>query len=88
MPDACGPAVRAMGAGDWAAVAEIYAQGIATGHATFETEVPTWDRWDGAHLPDHRLVAELDGTVLGWTAAPSPVAERDAILSVAAGMHR
>jgi len=60
--------VRAMRAGDWPAVAEIYAQGIATGDATFETEVPAWDRWDAAHLPGHRLVAELDGAVVGWTA--------------------
>ena len=29
---------------------------------------PAWDRWDAAHLPDHRLVAELDGAVVGWTA--------------------
>ena len=67
--------VRAMRAGDWPAVAEIYAQGIATGDATFETEVPAWDRWDAAHLPDHRLVAELDGAVVGWTAV-SPVSGR------------
>jgi L-amino acid N-acyltransferase YncA len=60
--------VRAMRAGDWPAVAEIYAQGIATGDATFETDVPTWDRWDAVHLPGHRLVAELDGAVVGWTA--------------------
>ena len=64
-----------MRAEDWPAVSEIYAQGIATGDATFETDVPTWERWDTAHLPDHRLVAELDGRVVGWTAV-SPVSER------------
>jgi L-amino acid N-acyltransferase YncA len=67
--------VRAMRAEDWPSVAEIYAQGIAGGDATFETDVPTWDRWDAAHLPDHRLVAELDGAVVGWTAV-SPVSGR------------
>ena len=67
--------VRAMRADDWPAVAEIYAHGIATGDATFETDVPTWDRWDAAHLPDHRLVAELDGPVVGWTAV-CPVSDR------------
>lgn len=59
----------------WDAVARIYAQGIATGHATFETEVPSWERWDASHLPDHRLVAVRDGTVTGW-AALSPVSDR------------
>ncbi len=49
-------------------MAAIFAEGIATGVATFETAVPTWDAWDAAHLPEHRLVAELDGDVAGWVA--------------------
>jgi L-amino acid N-acyltransferase YncA len=57
-----------MRSGDWSAVAAIYAEGIATGDATFETEVPSWERWDAAHLPEHRLVAVDGGEVLGWTA--------------------
>ncbi len=44
---------------DWTAVREIYEQGIATGNATFETEVPDWKAWDEAHLPDHRFVARV-----------------------------
>jgi L-amino acid N-acyltransferase YncA len=59
----------------WDAVARIYAEGIATGHATFETEVPSWERWDATHLADHRLVALRDGEVVGW-AALSPVSDR------------
>jgi L-amino acid N-acyltransferase YncA len=59
----------------WDAVARIYAEGIATGHATFETEVPPWERWDAAHLAGHRLVALRDDEVVGW-AALSPVSER------------
>ena len=59
----------------WDAVARIYAQGIATGHATFETEVPSWERWDASHLPDQRLVALREGEVVGW-AALSPVSDR------------
>ena len=30
---------------DWPSVSEIYAQGIATGYATFETEVPEFEKW-------------------------------------------
>jgi phosphinothricin acetyltransferase len=53
---------------DYPAVAAIFAEGIATGTATFETEVPTWAEWDAKHLPHHRLVAELDGEPVGWCA--------------------
>jgi phosphinothricin acetyltransferase len=67
--------VRALRPDDWPAVAAIYGQGIATGNATFETEVPSWADWDRAHLPDHRLVAELGRRVAGW-AAVSPVSSR------------
>jgi len=59
----------------WPDVARIYADGIATGNATFETEVPSWERWDAAHLPEHRFVAVEDGGVVGWVAV-SPVSQR------------
>jgi L-amino acid N-acyltransferase YncA/DNA-binding transcriptional ArsR family regulator len=60
--------VRALEPRDWAAVRRIYAEGITTGHATFETEVPDRRDLDRAWLPDHRWVADLDGQVVGWTA--------------------
>jgi len=60
---------------DWPAVKAIYAEGMATGHATFETTVPTWEDWDSSHLPDHRFAARADGVVIGWVAA-SPVSGR------------
>jgi L-amino acid N-acyltransferase YncA len=66
----------------WIAVARIYAEGIATGNATFETEVPEWEAWDAAHLAGHRLVALENGEVLGWTAL-SPVSERCVYAGVA-----
>jgi L-amino acid N-acyltransferase YncA len=51
-----------------AQVLEIYRLGIATGHATFETEPPSWPAFTAGRLPGHRFVA-LDGDrVLGWTA--------------------
>lgn len=52
----------------WERVREIYWQGIATGQATFETEVPDWKEWDESHLDHCRLIAELDGRVVGWVA--------------------
>ncbi len=68
-------AIELMTAADWDDVARIYAEGIATGHATFETAVPSWEAWDGSHLPELRLVARLDGEVVGW-AALAPVSDR------------
>ena len=59
----------------WPAAAAIYAEGIATGNATFEIDVPTWDQWDRAHLAAHRFVAVRDGVVVGWVAV-SPVSDR------------
>jgi L-amino acid N-acyltransferase YncA len=59
----------------WPAVAAIYAQGIGSGDATFETEVPSWESWDAGHLPEHRLVAVDGEDVLGW-AAVSPTSSR------------
>jgi phosphinothricin acetyltransferase len=53
---------------DGPAVLEIYGQGIATGVATFETVVPEWRAWNASHRRDCRVVARLDGRVVGWTA--------------------
>jgi L-amino acid N-acyltransferase YncA len=50
--------------GHWPEVARIYADGIATGNATFETEVRSWERWDSTHLLEHRVVALRDGKVV------------------------
>lgn len=63
------------------AVLAIYADGIADGDATFETEVPTWSAFDAARLPDHRFVALVDGVVAGWVAA-GRVSERCAYAGV------
>ncbi|MGL5859098.1 MAG: GNAT family N-acetyltransferase [Angustibacter sp.] len=76
------PAVVPLAVGHWPQVEAIYAEGIATGHATFEAEPPTWDAFDRGKLPDLRWVAVDDsGTVLGWAAA-SRVSDRCAYLGV------
>ena len=53
----------------WHGVARVFAEGIATRNATFETEVPAWEAWDSSHLADHRFVALREGEVVGWAAA-------------------
>jgi phosphinothricin acetyltransferase len=66
---------RKMTPEDWPAVARIYAEGISTGNATFQTDVPSWDDWDRAHVKSCRIVALAGDEVAGW-AALTPVSER------------
>lgn len=58
--------LRALEASDWPRVREIYEEGIATGHATFESRAPSWEDWDEQHIKSCRLVVEDGGKVLGW----------------------
>ncbi|MDP3386169.1 MAG: N-acetyltransferase family protein [Eubacteriales bacterium] len=60
---------------DWQQVSDIYLEGIRTGIATFETDVPNWDDWDAGHLKTGRLVARYGDSVLGW-AALTPYSNR------------
>lgn len=65
-----------------AEVLAIHQAGIDTGDATFETEAPTWERFDQSRLPEHRFVALGDaGEVLGWVAVV-PVSDRCAYAGV------
>ena len=80
----------------WPTVREIYGEGIATGNATFETDLPDWEKWDSSHRKDCRLVAlepfgedveellttSFRGKVLGW-AALSAVSTRRVYQGVA-----
>ena len=72
--------IRELDEKDWPAVRSIFEEGIATGQATFETEAPSWEAWDGAHSGG--LVAEEGGEVVGW-AARSPYSTRPAYAGVA-----
>lgn len=67
---------------DWTRVSEIYQEGIDTKQATFETNVPTWERWNESHLLDARLLATLDERIVGW-AALSSVSARPVYAGVA-----
>ncbi len=60
---------------DWEGVSKIYLEGINTGKATFQTEIPTWENWNSSHTKSCRLVAHLGTKILGW-AALSPTSSR------------
>ena len=55
-----GVSTRAMTDADLPVVRDIYAEGIATRNATFETEVPSLADLAEKWLPGHRWVAEMD----------------------------
>jgi phosphinothricin acetyltransferase len=72
--------IRELEARDWPAVKAIFEEGIATGQATFETEAPSWEDWDGAHFGG--IVAEDASAVVGWTAL-TPYSSRPSYAGVA-----
>lgn len=67
--------IRKMRESDWEAVSNIYQEGIATGFATFEKTIPTFEAWNNAHMKSCRYVAVSDQGILGWVAL-SPVSSR------------
>lgn len=75
-------AIREMTPDDVEAVLAIYAYGLRTRNATFETTVPSWSAWDANHFDVCRLVFERDERVVGW-AALSPMSRRDCYRGVA-----
>jgi L-amino acid N-acyltransferase YncA len=67
---------------DWPVVATIYREGIRTGDATFEGDVPEWKEWNTRHLQACRLVAKAAGQIVGWVVL-SPVSSRCVYAGVA-----
>ena len=55
---------------------------VADTRVTFETETPSWASFDATRHREHRLVATLDGDVVGW-AALAPISRRDCYAGVA-----
>jgi L-amino acid N-acyltransferase YncA len=74
--------IRPLIAADWPTIETIWAEGIGTRDATFETETPSWATFDATRHRDHRLVATLDGEIVGW-AALAPVSRRSCYAGVA-----
>ncbi|MFD1037781.1 GNAT family N-acetyltransferase [Virgibacillus byunsanensis] len=60
-----------MVAKDWGQVRDIYIEGINTGNATFDTEAPSWEKWNNVHRETCRLVARDGENVIGWAALSS-----------------
>jgi L-amino acid N-acyltransferase YncA len=76
--------IVAMTAADWPVVAEIYREGIATGHATFASEPPaTFAEWSKGKMVGCSVMAcDETGRVIGW-ACLTPVSDRCVYVGVA-----
>lgn len=74
--------LRAFSRSDYPAVASIYAEGIATGIATFETQVPDWDTWNDKYIDTCRIVAVIEDQVVGFGVL-SQVSKREVYKGVA-----
>ncbi len=59
--------IRPVADRDWDDVRRIYADGIATGHATFETEVASREELEQRWVTGQVFVAEANGPVIGWS---------------------
>lgn len=73
-----------MTAADWPEVQRVYAEGIATGLATFEAATPMkWEDFVRSKIPECCLVArDEEQAIAGW-AALSPVSSRPVYRGVA-----
>jgi len=67
---------------DWTSISKIYADGIATGIATFETEIPNWEAWNEKYIESCRIVAVKKEMVVGF-AVLSKVSSRQVYKGVA-----
>ena len=74
--------IRPLIASDYPQVAAIYKKGLATGIATFETEIPDWNSWNLKLLDACRFVLVLNDKIIGWCAL-SPVSKRKVYHGVA-----
>lgn len=82
LPSVAPAAIRQMQREHWQSVRRIYADGLATGNASFEGRPPVWQEFKDSHLQGHMLVAIDDSKIVGW-AALSPVSERCVYAGVA-----
>jgi L-amino acid N-acyltransferase YncA len=67
---------------DFEMLCTIYKQGIETGIATFQREIPKWEQWNNSHLEFGRLGIFANSLLIGW-ASLSPVSSRSVYCGVA-----
>jgi phosphinothricin acetyltransferase len=66
----------------YATVSKIYREGLATGIASFETNIPDWEQWDKKFLNQCRYVVLIENEVVAWCAL-SWISKREVYKGVA-----
>ena len=74
--------IRAMKSQDAERVLAIYKMGLETRNATFETNVPSWEKWNAKYHPHSRFVFVEHEKVLGWIVL-APTSARQVYAGVA-----
>lgn len=67
---------------NYSEVAKIYKLGLATGVASFETNVPHWESWDKKYHSFCRHSAVIENKIVGWVAL-TPTSKRKVYAGVA-----
>jgi Sortase and related acyltransferases len=73
---------KPMGAEHWPLIKEIYSDGLSTGDASFQQDIPDWEDWNKNHLLHSRILILIDQEIVGWGAL-SPVSLRSVYRGVA-----
>ncbi len=60
--------IKKFGKEDWQQIKDIYNSGIKTGIATFESNLPSWEKFNEDHLDFCRLITVENDRVIGWIA--------------------
>lgn len=74
--------IRPITKDNFSEVVEIYKQGLATNIATFQNDLPLWEKWHKGHLDFCRISIYENNKMLGWTAL-TPVSSRCVYAGVA-----
>lgn len=53
---------------NWKEIKKIYKSGMKTGIATFESNLPSWEKFDKDHLDFCRLAVVENEIIIGWIA--------------------
>ncbi|CAB0722868.1 N-acetyltransferase family protein [Corynebacterium diphtheriae] len=70
--------IRPLRRTDFGQVQQIYLLGLETGHASYEIEAPSWEKFSTSKIPETLFVAVEktdDSKVLGWVSA-APISSR------------
>ncbi len=75
--------IREMENADAEGVLAIFQQGIDGQNATFDQEVPTWEKWNESHFSHSRFVITNENDeIVGWCAL-KPISDRNCFRGVA-----